>query len=356
MVYCLGMRGDSKQLTKGQVTKAGEFLRAHHEGKITPELSDALDIVGLWRESHVYPLQQAYMRLKQRALRVDSEATNSQRLKRIPSILDKLHRQPEMQLARMQDLGGCRAIVKTVYEVRQIAKKYEGCRLFDYIENPKPDGYRGVHIIHKFQPTLEKHAQIAGRLIEIQVRSRLQHAWATAIETVDSLLKQKLKLGGGDPQWRRFFALSSSVMAILEKSPIVPGLPSDPQMIREELVEIDRELRAIKKLEGLSVSIRNLHRDMPQRSDIGAHVLILDLKKHRIDNNMYERDDIQHSLDDYLMFEKQTYGDPSKQVVHVYVDKVKELKKAYPNYFLNASSFVTLIRAFLKQRPRGPEA
>jgi len=32
----------------------------------------------------------------------------TQRLKRVPTIVDKLRREPTMQLASMQDIGGCR--------------------------------------------------------------------------------------------------------------------------------------------------------------------------------------------------------------------------------------------------------
>ncbi|MBU6438396.1 MAG: hypothetical protein KGQ77_12790, partial [Betaproteobacteria bacterium] len=58
--------------------------------------------------------------------------------------------------------------------------------------------------------------------IEVQLRTRLQHAWATAVEIVDAFtgqaLKSGLKLNSGDPKWRRFFALMSSVIAIREKN------------------------------------------------------------------------------------------------------------------------------------------
>src|SRR5690606_39699271 len=46
--------------------------------------------------------------------------------------------------------------------------------------------------------------------IEIQIRTRLQHAWATAVETVDVMKGTDLKSGGGTPDWREFFALAAS--------------------------------------------------------------------------------------------------------------------------------------------------
>lgn len=37
----------------------------------------------------------------------------SQRLKRLPTIEDKLRRLPRMDLSSMQDIGGCRAVLDT---------------------------------------------------------------------------------------------------------------------------------------------------------------------------------------------------------------------------------------------------
>ena len=49
----------------------------------------------------------------------------------------------------------------------------------------------------------------AGLRIEIQIRSRLQHAWATAVETVDAFSGTSLKTTGGSgsekTDWGRFY-------------------------------------------------------------------------------------------------------------------------------------------------------
>jgi len=43
--------------------------------------------------------------------------------------------------------------------------------------------------------------------IEVQFRSQLQRAWATALETAAIFLQQDLKAGQGDKRWLRFFVL-----------------------------------------------------------------------------------------------------------------------------------------------------
>jgi len=62
-----------------------------------------------------------------------------------------------MKLARMQDIGGLRAVVDTVVQVRQLHELYTDGSLThelidtdDYIESPKPSGYRSLHLIYKY--------------------------------------------------------------------------------------------------------------------------------------------------------------------------------------------------------------
>jgi ppGpp synthetase/RelA/SpoT-type nucleotidyltranferase len=53
----------------------------------------------------------------------------------------------------MQDIGGCRAVVTTideVYALREQYRKTSHCMFWstknDYIANPKPSGYRSLHL------------------------------------------------------------------------------------------------------------------------------------------------------------------------------------------------------------------
>ena len=49
----------------------------------------------------------------------------AQRLKRMPTILSKLERQPTMDITRMQDIGGCRAVVQSVKAVNEVVNYYK---------------------------------------------------------------------------------------------------------------------------------------------------------------------------------------------------------------------------------------
>ena len=88
----------------------------------------ALEIINNWRAAHSFPLNTIQVGLRRRARDVDDHALIAQRLKRVPSILQKLRRFPHMKLSRMQDIGGCRAVVDTSAEARKVHLEYAKSR------------------------------------------------------------------------------------------------------------------------------------------------------------------------------------------------------------------------------------
>jgi hypothetical protein len=77
------------------------------------------------------------------------------------------------------------------------------------IDAPKAkNGYRGIHVVGRYAARAETSEPWNGQRIEIQLRTQLQHAFATAVETVNHIHKvQPLKFGAGPAEWRRFFSL-----------------------------------------------------------------------------------------------------------------------------------------------------
>jgi len=76
--------------------------------------------------------------------------------------------------------------------------------------------------------------------IEIQIRTLLQHAWATAVETVGTFINMPLKSSLGDEGWLRFFALMGSAMAIAEGKSTVPGTSENIQELRNEVIRLSK--------------------------------------------------------------------------------------------------------------------
>ncbi len=104
------------EYTRNQVNRAGDILSI--EGPGSREYDWAVNVLTNWRSCHNYPINTFQATLRSRLKGVDEVAIVAQRLKRTPSIVSKLQRFDKMRLARMQDIGGLRAVVATLSKAR----------------------------------------------------------------------------------------------------------------------------------------------------------------------------------------------------------------------------------------------
>jgi hypothetical protein len=84
----------------------------------------------------------------------DGPVIVGQRLKRMETIRDKLERHPKMALSRIHDIGGCRAVLPNQTAVDHVIERLRAQRgwdlldrTWDYVAEPKPDGYRAKHLV-----------------------------------------------------------------------------------------------------------------------------------------------------------------------------------------------------------------
>lgn len=213
-------------VTTSQINKAGKTLRSWllSPGSGTDPGENehrALGLLAEYRAAHAEPLITANNGLRS-MLRTEECAVNvSQRLKRTSTILDKLLRQPNMALSTMQDIGRCRAIVANVDELRRIAKRVAWrrppVRVDDYASHPRPSGYRAVHIVVRYDE----------RCIEIQLRTRLMHEWAVAVERLGAQLDEDLKSGSGPGELLLWLKAISEALAIEDRGEVVDSKLSD---------------------------------------------------------------------------------------------------------------------------------
>jgi putative GTP pyrophosphokinase len=347
--------------TRGQVNKAGEIIRAAWavtEDPIAPGVDPdslfwAYEVLGNWRACHNYPINTFQATLRNRLKTIDRDATVAQRLKRLPSIIMKLLRFPHMELARMQDIGGLRAIVESVAEVRKLEKLYLESKFQhqlvaphkNYIQHPKSDGYRGIHLVYKYQNELEPAYD--GLQLELQLRTRLQHAWATAVETMGTFLGQALKSGQGEGQWRAFFEVSGAAIALLEKCPPVPGYEKLSETETFEMVaEAEAKLHVLEKLRGFSVAADSIKTEKGQ----GAyHLVVLDSANKSVVLTPYPISRLDEANAAYSKVEKRTQAGEPIEAVLVAAGPVEALKKAYPNYFLDTHQFIRHIEGVIQE-------
>ncbi|MFW2058189.1 (p)ppGpp synthetase, partial [Acinetobacter haemolyticus] len=83
----------------------------------------------------------------------------------------------------------------------------------DYIESPKNDGDRSIHQVFTYKS--RDHSGLDGLKIELQIRTALQHSWATAVETLGVIENASIKSGFGSDDIKKFIKLSSALFSFM---------------------------------------------------------------------------------------------------------------------------------------------
>lgn len=237
--------------SKTQVNKAGEILRGHYfngdGSRVAVEspqddvdaFVEAMRCLHWWRSTHADPMSNARASLWYHVSKAtDQDPKVAQRLKRVPTIIDKLEREPEMKLARMADIAGVRAQlpgIDSVYAVaRRLKKNWTIKKEHDYIKYPKDSGYRAYHLI----------ASKWGRLVEVQLRTFRQGAWANSVEKDGRIEGAGYKFGKGEDQVLAYYALLAAAFAAMDA-----GETIDP-VLREEINDRYHDLQKSTPVEG----------------------------------------------------------------------------------------------------------
>jgi len=339
------------EYSRSKINWAGEIIAS--DKPKSEDLLLAREVLNNWRASHNYPVNTFNVTLRVRVSKIDPKAIVAQRLKRSPTIVEKLQRFPTMRLSIMQDIGGLRAIVASTQNVRDLVQLYKTANLLkhdlvrfdDYITKPKDDGYRSVHLVYKYNS--KRAPEYNGLSVELQVRTKLQHAWATAVETMSTILGKNIKARRGDKEWADFFAVTSSAFAYLERAALVPGYES---LSREEtfkaVQKANEELRALDRMKDYSKVVDWIDK---QKGGWSYHLIILKSIERQIMIKSYSRDDFKQATDDYTDAETRAGHGEQIEPVLVSVGPIKTLKKAYPNFFLDINDFMRIVEQIISQ-------
>jgi len=345
-----------KEFSKSETDLAGDILR--NASSTEEEKNNALKILSNWRAAHSYPMHIFKKRLKSVSEKMDKEALSAQRLKRVPSIIKKLNRvyegnKPTMKLTQMQDIAGCRVVMSNVKLANKLYQdhyvkgdlKHKKVNEKDYISYPKTDGYRSIHLVYRYSSDKGKK-EYNVLLIEVQIRSKLQHLWATAVETVDFFTSQAIKSNEGQKDWITFFRLVSSAFAQFENCPIVPGTPENNKELYSLIRQKEKELQVRSKMKHWTNTIRQFDQ-LKSKTKSQIFLLELDTIQEKLTISSYSKRNEQKAISDYAEAEKRIYGRKEYDVVLVGADTTADLKKAYPNYFLDTREFLKYLDKIL---------
>jgi len=328
--------------SRKKISKAGEALMT---AKSQEERNAALQIINEWRSNHVFPLfgrKNALLRLM--AKNNLQALISSQRLKRLTSIEYKLDLNPNMGLGGMQDIAGYRVVLKDVNDLKTLYNLVDSqrtshklLRTTDYIKTPKTSGYRSIHFVYEYSSTQQK---FNGLKLELQIRTKLQHNWATAVETVGLITNTSLKSSQGSELWLEFFKIVSSLFAIKEQ---LPKLEAHKDLTMNDLMvncyHLCDELNVIKTLRAITVTIDK----MTETTHVNHYYLLnIDFVAMNVNVILYKKTQLQIATDRYLALEK--IIDINKNaVVLVSAMNMRALKKAYPSYFLDTTEFINAL-------------
>lgn len=345
-----------------QVTKAGETLIDNTATR--NEKENAYDILSQWRACHEIPLEKAKDLLTAVSRSVDKKAVIAWRRKRAVSIIRKLERNRHKRstLRTIQDIGGCRAIVKNEKAVRKIVrtlKKKKSLSIDDYIKKPKYDGYRGVHLVGNFSNDKKQR-----RRIELQVRTKAQHSWATAVEIVDLFTGQNLKTKKtAISDWSDFFKHASYLIANLEAIPawetlnldvlvkILLSQMNDDKVLMdsfEKLYILSNKIDATKKLLAFQKTLQITGGEEFTKPTDGYLLLKINTSSGRLQSWSYEEKDFIDAEKKYIELEKSTKDNSSITIALISTDSADGIKDAYPNYFADSADFLSYVQFLME--------
>ena len=288
------------------------------------------------------------------------------RNKRIETIISKLCRPEKPKLDRIHDIAGTRIIFENIKSLEDYIDILENTELvnfkekinedknrYNYIKNPKSDGYRSIHKVFYYSSNIpystlnEKSFNLENKKIELQLRTRLQHIWATTVEIYDIINKSNIKTGTHNKLETKeglFFKNCSLVFEGIESNDVEKIKININKIFRDkDLVEIYNRLKGIK-------NIKNIQLPKTLGSD-EVFILITDLNKGK--TTFFTTDPIEKNdkQDTFLinasyrrLEEKNTKGEYI--LLLLTLGDIKKLKNVYPNYFLNTNKFISILKKY----------
>ena len=292
---------------------------------------EELNIFNAYRNTYIEVMEELLTSIKDK---LPKPLFIARRLKRLESIKIKLQRFPQMELDRMQDIGGTRAVFNNLDEVKEYIKNirvienstFTIIKENDYISNPNDDGYRSYHIV--FECLSDK---LKGYKVELQIRDLKEHYWATAVEILSVISKSNnLKVGKGEEYYKRFFYLSSKILHNeYDKNEV------------DELKELDKNYKILDILKGFSLGFNSI--DLKIQDLI--YIIYMNYDTKEVYVNSFNKKNVEIASLLYKELEKKD----NINAVLVDARDIKTLNEAYPNYFGDSKKFINYIERMINE-------
>lgn len=317
------------ELTKTQINKIGKEIRESLKNGKQPN-SESLAKIQEFRTSHHSALLNVFGFLVEKSKIQNKGCIVVYRLKRIDTIVRKLTREPTMALATMHDIAGCRSILDTNSQIFNIVdefqknKDFKVIKTYDYISHPRPSGYISYHL--KIKCLKED------KLIEVQLRTRKQHYWATLVEITDLNYGIRIKEGDSYQKLNEFHHILSNVITKISQEDII------------KLIEIEIEFKYVEDLITLFADnyIKSLSNWLNAVYKEPFEYLIIDINDNKEPDYAFFRTSEEAEVEYFKRFK---INESNLVLIHVNKPSLKNVSLAYSNYVLSSHPF---IQAFIK--------
>ena len=184
-----------------------------------------------------------------------------QRVKRPNSILEKLHRRGfeislDSMIKNLNDIAGIRVVCayeRDIYDIAQMLTKQDDVKLIltkDYIKNPKPNGYRSLHLLIEIPVFFSDRKQFVK--VEVQIRTMAMNFWATIEHSLQYKYKENI------PEYIQ--------QKLLDASEAIIEVDHEMSDVRDEIMDAQNSHRKKETLvKDILNNIQNLYKVANQR-------------------------------------------------------------------------------------------
>lgn len=345
-------------IPKEDLKKCTGLLKSSDSG----EFQQWEEIYNRYRANHIHALNSFRVNLMWRIdrMRLSYKPLVAQRFKRLASVIKKMENKPHITLEKMQDIWWIRVVLESIGDVKKLRDSYakknwqdQPFRIDDYIfDRPRESWYRSTHIKFTTQYKDKESQKYNWLKLELQIRTKLQHSWATAVEILTELNDEWLKSWKWEKENIEFFQYVSKCFEQMEF-----WYNIDKALIKK-MKDLDTRHKIIRTLSWCKEFIKvETSRSKIKQYDYVLLTLLIDFSqktwlwnkkepKWNLTFKYYKEKEYESALRKVREQEDMITNNKNFQwnVVLVRTDQIRNLKKQYPNYYLDADLFVEEVK------------